>query len=353
MNKHSTFVVVAGGRAAARLAANGLASRDIACIPAAAGGPKGLSLLPFDRLLHREWLEDAHDVQLIGASIGAWRAAALAQADALGALDRLQHAYIHEQRYSPRPSPDEVATRCRAIVESMLGSEGLRIRPGVGLQVVTARARGILGTRESKSAFLRAILGNALSRKRLGRFFERVIFHAGEAPFLAESFDACGLHQVPIDSTNARDALLASGTIPILCSPVRDIGGAPPGRYWDGALVDYHMMLPYAVAPGRVVLYPHFNDYVTPGWLDKHLPWRRAPRGHRWLDDVLLIAPSPSFIATLPNGKLPDRRDFYRYGSDHAGRERAWSRAAAECERFATDAFEWLRRPDPAVIRPL
>ena len=107
------------------------------------------------------------------------------------------------------------------------------------------------------------------------------------------------------------------------------------------------------VAPGRVVLYPHFNDYVTPGWLDKHLRWRRAPRGHRWLDDVLLIAPSPSFLSMLPNGKLPDRRDFYRYGSDHAGRERAWSRAVAECERFAVDAFGWLLRPDPTLVRPL
>jgi hypothetical protein len=304
-------------------------------------------------LLHREWLHNAQDVQLIGASIGAWRMAALAQPDAPAALDRLQRAYIHEQRYSPRPTPGEVAASCRGIVESVLGGEGLRIRPGVALQIVTARARGLLDARESKSAFARAVFGNALSRNRLGGYFERVIFHAGDAPFLAESFDGCGLQRVAIDATNARDALLASGAIPLVCSPVRDIGGAPPGRYWDGALVDYHLLLPYAVPPGRIVLYPHFNDFVTPGWLDKHLPWRRAPRGHRWLDDVLLVAPSRSFLATLPNGKLPDRRDFYRYGSDHAGRERAWSRAAAECERFAIDALGWLVRPDPSIVKPL
>ena len=107
--------------------------------------------------------------------------------------------------------------------------------------------------------------------------------------------------------------------------------GAPPGLYWDGALVDYHLLLPYQrQRPAeRIVFYPHFNDFVTPGWLDKHLPWRRSPRAHPWLDDMLLVAPSPAFLATLPHGKLPDRQDFYRYGPDHAGRIRAWETAIA------------------------
>jgi len=48
-----------------------------------------------------------------------------------------------------------------------------------------------------------------------------------------------------MDSCNTEDALIASGTIPLVCSPVRDIAGAPPGNYWDGALVDYHLLLPY------------------------------------------------------------------------------------------------------------
>ena len=114
----------------------------------------------------------------------------------------------------------------------------------------------------------------------------------------------------PLDAGNAEQALLASGTIPLVCSPVRDIPGAPAGHYWDGALVDYHLLLPYpqltrAGGRRRIVFYPHFNDYVTPGWLDKHLPWRKAPRGHAWLDDMLLVAPSPPFLARLPNGKLP------------------------------------------------
>ena len=165
--------------------------------------------------------------------------------------------------------------------------------------------------------------------------------------------------RVPLDPENAEDALLASGTIPLLATPVRNIAGAPPGNYWDGALVDYHLLLPYSrlTAGGRgkrrIVFYPHFNNYVTPGWLDKHLPWRRAPRAHAWLDDVLLVAPTPAFLATLPNGKLPDRQDFYHYGPDHGARIRAWEQAIAECGRFAEAVMRWLERPDPTLIKPI
>ena len=101
------------------------------------------------------------------------------------------------------------------------------------------------------------------------------------------------------------------------------------------------------------MLYPHFVPYVTPGWLDKFLPWRRRSSGHAWLTNMLLVAPSPSFLGRLPNKQLPDRQDFYRYGLDHAGRERDWRRAISECERFADEVTAWLERPDPSLLQPL
>jgi hypothetical protein len=226
----------------------------------------------------------------------------------------------------------------------------------VALGVVTSRARGPLHDRESKLAFGRAVLSNAISRRRLAAYLERVVFHGGDRPGLldgAEAFDAFGLVNVALTDANAEDALLASGTIPLLASPVRNIDGAPPGLYWDGALVDYHLLLPYqrlTQQGARIVLYPHFNDYVTPGWLDKHLPWRKAPRAHAWLDDVLLVAPSRSFLATLPAGKLPDRQDFYRHGPDHVGRIQAWETAIRQCEAFAEAVLRWMERPDPTLV---
>jgi hypothetical protein len=94
-----------GAEARRRIEADGLAPDDIRCMPAAAGGPKGLALLPFDRLFAREWLPRVRSMELIGASIGAWRMASLAQDDPFAALDRLQHAYVRGQDYGERPSP--------------------------------------------------------------------------------------------------------------------------------------------------------------------------------------------------------------------------------------------------------
>ena len=73
----------AGPGALAHLRAHGLAPADVACIPAAAGGPKGLALVPLDRLLFREWLDRSAEVELVGASVGAWRMAALEQKTAV------------------------------------------------------------------------------------------------------------------------------------------------------------------------------------------------------------------------------------------------------------------------------
>jgi hypothetical protein len=361
MQAHSRpFELRAGPGALRHLRQRGLRPGDVCCVPAAAGGPKGLALLPLDRMLWREgWLPDGASLELIGASVGAWRMAALAQPDPLAALDRVQHAYVHGQCYSTRPGPTEVSLACRQIARAARGAGPLQVRPGVALGIVTARARGPLHDRASKLAFGRAVVSNAISRRRLAGYLERVVFHGGERPSLldgAAAFDDFGLVNVALTDDNAEDALLASGTIPLLASPVRNIVGAPDGNYWDGALVDYHLLLPYPRLTGhggRIVFYPHFNDYVTPGWLDKHLPWRKAPRAHAWLDDVLLVSPSAGFLKTLPNGKLPDRRDFYRYGPDHAGRIRAWETAIAECDRFAEAVLRWMERPDPTLVKPI
>jgi hypothetical protein len=329
----------------------GLTPADIGAVPAAAGGPKGLALLPLDRLLAQEWLPKTNGLELIGASIGAWRMAALAQPDPLPALDRLQHAYVHEQNYPPRPTPADVATVCRELARAVIGPGPSALRSDVSLSVITARARGTLvaGTR---AAFARAALANTIGRPRLAQHLQRVVFQAGASSRLDLGSDAFGNATVRLNDVNREDALLASGSIPLVCDPVRNIPGAPAGDYWDGGLIDYHLLLPYPRL-GRLVLYPHFVPWVTPGWLDKGLRWRARPRRHAWLANVILISPSAAMLRRLPDGKLPDRQDFYRYGTDHASRIRSWERAVAEAQRFADAALAWLNSPDPSVVQPL
>jgi predicted acylesterase/phospholipase RssA len=341
-----------GAEARVRIARDGVRPEAIACLPAAAGGPKGLALLPLDRLLARGWLPRMRSVEFVGASIGAWRMASLAQRDPLAALDRLQHAYVREQNYEARPSPSQVAAVCRGLARAVFGEAPLMLRDGSALSVITARARGALADDRSRLAFGRVALANAASRRWLAGHMERVVFHAGAPSRLAPPFDAFGLTRIPLSEANLEDALLASGSIPLVCDPVRDVAAAPPGDYWDGGLIDYHLLLPYDRFDG-LVLYPHFVPYVTPGWLDKFLPWRKRPRRHHWLANVVLIAPSRAMVERLPNGKLPDRADFHRYGTDHAARISAWERAIAEAERFAEAAMRWLEAPDLSAARPL
>ena len=144
MQAHSRPFELRDGPGALRhLRERGLRPGDVCCVPAAAGGPKGLALLPLDRMLWRQgWLPDGAPLELIGASVGAWRMAALAQPDPLAALDRVQHAYVHGQCYTARPGPAEVSLACRQIARAARGEGPLQVRPGIALGIVTARARG-------------------------------------------------------------------------------------------------------------------------------------------------------------------------------------------------------------------
>jgi predicted acylesterase/phospholipase RssA len=216
--------------------------------------------------------------------------------------------------------------------------------------VLTVRGAGPLGQTmgvrwREMAGFIRAAFSNAVSRRRLAASMERVVFHdrRDDSAWLREDFDAFASHFVGLSEANLRDALLASGSIPLVLEAVTGIAGAPDGAYWDGGLIDYHLHLPYQRDPG-LVLYPHFTDHIVPGWLDKSMPWRRARDAA--LDNVVLISPSPSFLAALPHGKMPDRGDFKVYGQDHAGRTRDWNRAIGESERLADAFARWCEKPD-------
>ncbi len=389
-NPHSSALCIKlGARARAQIGRHGLKQTDITCIPAAAGGPKGLALIPLDQWLFGEWFRAGahnvasnaanntannapHEPTLIGASIGAWRMAAAAQQHPVVALAELSRTYIEDQVYQARPPPAEVSALIRLLAQSAFRQDGWQPRASARLRVLTARAAGALHGDASRTAFAKAALDNAAGRTRLARHLRRVVFSAGAASPVdallqgaGGGFDAFGAEPAALTADNAEQALLASGSIPLLCEPVKQIDGLSAAQaatgaqgawYWDGGLIDYHLFYPYAQLDG-LVLYPHFVDHIVPGWLDKFLPWRKegcgSARSNAWLSNVILISPSREFLRTLPNGKLPDRNDFHRYGLDHARRIKDWKRAAAECQRFAGQAAAWLQAPDVSIARAL
>jgi hypothetical protein len=64
--------------------------------------------------------------------------------------------------------------------------------------------------------------------------------------------------------------VLASCSIPFALTRCTTCPARRPAAYWDGGITDYHLHLDYAAWPeGGLVLYPHFQDQVVPGWLDK------------------------------------------------------------------------------------
>jgi hypothetical protein len=354
----------AGPRAMARIAAHGLRAADVAIVPAAAGGPKGLILQSLDQFVFGSWLPSApRERTLIGASIGAWRMAAACQADPVRGCARLGDLYI-EQTYSAKPDMQEIDAVCRQLLADFVGGHEQYItqHPAYRLHLLAVRGLRALQApahrRAEIAGFAQAALLNATSRERLAHMLERVVIGDARDPatWLRERFDGFTTRFAPLDQHNLAAALLASGTLPLVMLPVRGIAGAPAGTYWDGGIIDYHLALPYArLGEGELVLYPHFSRHIVPGWLDKTMPWRRAARGARkhWLDNVILVAPTPEFVASLPRAKLPDRKDFAYFGADHAARMRAWRTAVGKGARLRDEFAAFVDKPDLSRVQPL
>ena len=88
--------ILAGPHALRHIRQNGLQAGDVSVIPGAAGGPKGLILGALDRHIFGDWLNHSDQtVDLVGASIGAWRLASACLDTPVQALHRLEHDYIH------------------------------------------------------------------------------------------------------------------------------------------------------------------------------------------------------------------------------------------------------------------
>jgi hypothetical protein len=334
-----SLVLRAGPHAIGILRERGLRLDDIDIVPGASGGAKWLSIAGLDRYLFGEFLQSprAHPLHLIGSSIGSWRMACLAQRDPVAALARGHHAYIYEQRYSSKPDSAEVTRVLGRALDLMLGQHGaseIVTHPTFRVHVITARARGpAASTRRSvlvASMFV-AAAANAITRRTLALQFERCVFHtAGDDTPFAHLRDLPTRH-LPLTVDNLRDALLASGAIPLLLDGVR-VPGAPGRVHWDGGVIDYHLDLDYGSGNG-IVLYPHFYSHVVPGWFDKGLRWRRAKQAN--FGRVLLIAPSEEFVASLPGGRIPDRRDFFAF--DENERMRRWQATSDLSERLGDE----------------
>jgi len=334
---------------------HGFAVDQIGTIAGASGGAKWLVLSQIDRVIIDTIVPQLRGpVHLVGTSIGAWRFACYAQANPLDAIERFEHAYIH-QTYSDAPDIHEITAKSREILDVILDEEGVEQILGHATfrtHIMTVRARHIAASEQHyvlAAALIVAASLNLISRSTLGWFFERALFF--DARDLPPFFDAEGfpLQRVMLRKNNLENAIVATGSIPLVLNGVRDIDGALPGVYRDGGVIDYHLDLPQSDA-GRLSLFPHFFDRIVPGWFDKKLAWRTPAPAN--IDRTILVSPSAEFVAGLPNGKIPDRTDFRSFAPED--RMQLWRSVVAECERLADELHEVLEKGElEARITPM
>ncbi len=315
----------------------------IGTIAAASGGAKWLVLSQLDRAILKNIVPKLEGpVHLLGTSIGAWRFACYAQSDPLAAIGRFEKAYI-EQRFSNKPDSKEITVKSREIMDLLLGAHGadeILSHPVFRTHIMAVRSRNLLASEKRWLLSMGLIVAasmNLVSRRSLGLFFERALFY--DARDLPPFFDVGGfpIQKIMMSRNNLEDAIIATGSIPLVLTGVRDIDGATPGVYRDGGVIDYHHDLPHSDT-GRLTLYPHFYDRIIPGWFDKKLKWRRPDPAH--VDRTILISPSAEFVSRLPNGKIPDRTDFVKLTPGE--RIVAWRACVKACEQMADEFSEVL-----------
>jgi hypothetical protein len=351
--------VHAGPRALALLRERGLQAADVRVIPAAAGGPKGLVLNPLDRYLFGQWLPTSRqNIHLLGASIGAWRMACACLPDADAALAQLAEDYIlqrYEHAPGKQPSPRHVSEVFGRTLKQRLGTRAAEVlaSPRLRLHVFTSRGRHLLarqGRWRTPLGYAGAFIANAASRRALGGWLERVVFADPREP-LPFSLGDFRSQLADLTVANLSTAIQASCSIPFWLDAVHDIPGGPRGAYWDGGITDYHLHLDYAAMGDGIVLYPHFQSRVVPGWLDK--AWKQRHRASARLSNLVVLSPSPEWVKSLPGGKLPDRADFKTWGDDVDARAGVWRRAVAESQRLADDFAELVQSGRPFEALPL
>lgn len=384
MSKYLSFY--GGDRAISIIREHGLTQDIVKVVAGAAGGPKWLILSHMDRFLFSEWFpkrasgrsglqNEPAPLFLAGSSAGAWRFAAASQKEPSKSLDKLAQVYIH-QWYSVKPTLEEIDIECWKVLNGFIDENAIDeilTHPYCRLNFFSVRSKG--GAVSDNPLFLTtamvgAALSNAVNRQYLNHFFQRTLFyHPSDKPPFYRMDLLNGINgfnrvnhfpmvKILLTSENFKQALISSGSIPLVMPGVKEIPDAPDGVYRDGGTIDYHLDIPFLglkkehhhndkrerldqergraeykdhqadeteYQEDKIVLFPHYTDRIVPGWLDKKLPWRKPTPEN--LRNVLLIAPTSRFTEMLPGGKIPERQDFTLLKRNNKERIQRWKLA--------------------------
>ena len=335
------IAILAGSSAINIIRDEGLNLNRVKVLAGASGAAKFLVLTGIDRLLMTLFKDRKDPLYLIGTSIGAFRMAAFCQKDPITAINALEREYI-AQRYDEKPTREEITEESWRILNAFISDDDIPYILNHPFMKVAFLANKCKGLVKSENLFWQ-MLGvgmaagvNLFSRNGLKYFFERALFYPPGAEPPYREMNQFPLRQYALTLSNFKTALLASGSIPVAMEGISDVEGAS-GVFRDGGILDYHLDIPFTPDNECYVLYPHFYDTITPGWFDKQL--KRKPQKEN-MKNVIIVAPSQHFVTSLPQGRIPDRKDFkILFGKDE-DRMALWKKAAQMNQVLADEFHE-------------
>tara|TARA_R110002167_G_scaffold142953_4_gene332061 strand:- start:18190 stop:19266 length:1077 start_codon:yes stop_codon:yes gene_type:complete len=325
----------------------------------ASGGPKWFSLFGLDKYLFGDFFKDrTTELNLIGSSAGAFRAACLAQNNPVEAIDRLAEKYAHTV-YNGKPSVEDISNSAIEMLDHLFGKTGINetINNTVfKAHFIVAKSKG-LTSYENKliqgAGLLASILLNKVDRKLLAFQYERYIYRPSSSQIIINDPYYFSNHYIDFTKENIGSALLASGSIPMVMSGIQNIHGSPKGMYRDGGIIDYHFdfslenkSIENKNNTQGLTLYPHFSAKPKAGWFDKNSSRQVQPKSY---ENTVLVVPSAKFVELLPFSKIPDRSDFQNL--DANTRINYWLTVLSETDRLAVSLNEFIVKQDLGRIK--
>ncbi|PKI17469.1 patatin-like phospholipase family protein [Colwellia sp. 12G3] len=340
----------------------------------ASGGPKWFTLFGLDKYLFGDFFKNrTTELNLIGSSAGAFRAAALTQNTPVKAIERLAYTYANTV-YSAKPSPQEISAQAVNIVEHLFAKNGANevINNKIfKAHFLVAKCNGLTSF-DNKilqgAGLINSILLNKVDRRLLSKQYQRYIFkHPTSRLLINDPYNFSNFYQT-LTPENIKSALLASGSIPMVMSGIKDIEGSTKGSYRDGGIIDYHFDFSLgnsnsdtntlerksesdsdsdsAVIDQGLTLYPHFSSVPKAGWFDKNSNRKVLNSSY---ENTVLLAPSAKFIKSLPFKKIPDRTDFTKL--DASTRIKYWLKVLEETDKLAECFNEFVVNQDITKVK--
>jgi len=330
----------------------------------ASGGPKWFSLFGLDKYLFGDFFKGRNkELNLIGSSVGSFRAACFAQKDPVSAINRLADGYTHTS-YSAKPNRAEISKTAIELLDHVF--EGNSVDEIINNDIfkahfIVTKCHGLTSfdNKVAQSAgLLSSMMLNKIDRRLLRWQYQRHVYANPASTVQIDDPYGFSCHYIKLTAQNIKQALLASGSIPLVMSGVRGINGSASGMFRDGGIIDYHFdfslnNLTKKISTNNIqntkqalTLYPHFSPVPKAGWFDKNS--KRKVLTQHYHNTVLLV-PSEKFISSLPFGRIPDRNDFTQL--DTKTRIDYWLTVLKETDKLAECFNDFLIKQNIAKIQ--